>query len=48
MNRSNAVTVPAVWMDLWHGKIGNTVHMQIGSTGELIITPAREGDNGNR
>ncbi len=42
MNRSNAITVPVVWLDLWQGEIGNTVHMQIGSNGELIITPGKE------
>lgn len=48
MNRSHAVTMPIVWLDLWAGQIGNFVHMEIGTNGELIITPAKEVRNANR
>lgn len=48
MNRSHAITMPIVWLDLWQGEIGNFVHMEIGSNGELIITPAKEGIDANR
>lgn len=42
LNRSNAVTIPVLWLESWRGEIGDYLHMEIGKEGELILTPARE------
>ncbi|MEM0135936.1 MAG: hypothetical protein QXU18_12060 [Thermoplasmatales archaeon] len=44
LNRSNVIALPVVWLEGWRGKIGDTIHLEIGPNLELIITPGDEAE----